>query len=95
MEMSQNPAFGLLGWYHNFLVIGLPLLFAISPEHFRAIVAHELGHLSKIHGWFSYWIDRSLITWLNLIETLQKEEQLIPLLVFGLFTDGMSPASLP
>lgn len=46
----QVPRFGMFGWQRNYLVIGLPLLRALSPAEFRAVLAHEVGHLSGRHG---------------------------------------------
>lgn len=59
----QHPKLGLLGWQENYLVLGLPLMQALSPEQFRAVVAHELGHLSGNHARFGSWIYRIAATW--------------------------------
>jgi hypothetical protein len=57
-NIVQLPRWGGLGGYHNYLLIGLPMLYALSPEQFRAILAHELGHLSHQHGRFAGWVYR-------------------------------------
>ncbi|TXK76733.1 M48 family metalloprotease [Paenibacillus sp. N3.4] len=49
----QVPRLGVFGWYKNILVVGLPLMMALSKEQFQAVLAHELGHLSGAHGRFS------------------------------------------
>ena len=49
----QRPRFGLVGSAQNYLIIGLPLLEALSAEQFEAVLAHEFGHLSRKHGAFS------------------------------------------
>jgi len=36
----QVPRLGVLGWSRNYLLLGLPLLEAHSPEEVRAILAH-------------------------------------------------------
>ena len=36
----------MFGWLNNYVGVGLPLMRAFSPEEFRAVVAHEFGHLS-------------------------------------------------
>jgi Zn-dependent protease with chaperone function len=69
----QMPRFGLFGWTVNYLTLGLPLLSAISPEQFTAILAHELGHLSERHGKFSVWIWRARETWDRLQSSLSGE----------------------
>jgi Zn-dependent protease with chaperone function len=46
----QIPQFGMFGWQHNYLVVGLPLLRALNRAEFRSVLAHEVGHLSGKHG---------------------------------------------
>ncbi|HYG68032.1 MAG TPA: M48 family metallopeptidase, partial [Anaeromyxobacteraceae bacterium] len=48
--MAQTPRLGILGWPHNDVIVGMPLMLALGPETFRAVLAHELGHLSGRHG---------------------------------------------
>lgn len=69
----QVPRLGVLGWQRNYLLLGLPLMQALSPEQFRAVVAHELGHLSGNHGRFGGWIYRVYKTWCQLLERLEAE----------------------
>lgn len=69
----QIPRFGMFGWFRNYLVIGLPLLQALSPEEFRAVLAHEFGHLSGKHGRFSGWIYRLRRTWTQIFVTVDQE----------------------
>ena len=42
----------------NYLLIGLPYLSALSAEELLAVVAHELGHLSRAHGRFGAFVYR-------------------------------------
>ncbi|MBC8138253.1 MAG: M48 family metalloprotease [Fibrella sp.] len=67
----QVPRLGVLGWQSNYLLIGLPLMQALSEPEFEAVIAHELGHLRGGHGQFSAWIYRVNITWEQLMEKLQ------------------------
>ncbi len=69
--VSQHPRFGLLGGYRNYLIVGLPLAHALSAEEFRAVLAHEVGHLSRAHGRFGAWIYRVRVMWLRLSEQMQ------------------------
>ena len=71
--LAQIPRLGPLGWHTNYLVLGLPLMQALSPEQFRAVIAHELGHLSGNHGRFASWIYRVRQTWFQLLVRLQSE----------------------
>lgn len=59
----QRPAFGLIGWPRNYLLLGLPLLEGLPPEEALAVVAHEYGHLAGSHGYFSAFIYRLRHTW--------------------------------
>ncbi|MFB2880023.1 M48 family metallopeptidase [Floridanema aerugineum] len=65
----QVPRFGILfvGWTRNYLFLGLPLMQSLSPQQFRAILAHELGHLSGNHSRFSGWIYQLRHPWLFII----------------------------
>ncbi|MGK7889359.1 MAG: M48 family metalloprotease [Leptolyngbyaceae cyanobacterium] len=73
--VSQVPNFGFFGGYRNYLIIGLPLLQTLSPGQFRAVLAHELGHLSAKHGQFGHWIYRVRQTWYQLLSGLQDPQQ--------------------
>jgi Zn-dependent protease with chaperone function len=70
----QYPRFGLLGGARNYLVLGLPLMHALAPEEFKAVIAHELGHLSGSHGRFGAWIYRLRVGWTRLVAALQENE---------------------
>ncbi len=59
----QRPAFGLVGWPRNYLLLGLPLLEALAPAEAMAVVAHEYGHLAGSHGRFSAFVYRLRHTW--------------------------------
>jgi len=72
--VAQVPRLGVFGWQKNYLAVGLPLIQALSPEQFRAVLAHEFGHLSGAHGRFSSWIYRIRQTWYQLMETLQQQQ---------------------
>jgi Zn-dependent protease with chaperone function len=74
-SLSQVPRLGLFGWHRNYLTLGLPLMQALTPEQFRAVVAHELGHLSGNHGRFGSWIYRVRQTWVQLLERLERERR--------------------
>lgn len=73
--VDQMPRLGILGWYRNYLLIGLPLMQALSPEEFRAVLAHELGHLAGQHSRFGSWIYRLGSTWEQILERMQAEKR--------------------
>src|SRR5260370_20353292 len=64
--IGQRPRLGPFGWYRNSLALGLPVLQALSPDEFPAVLAHELGHLSRQHGRFGSWIFRIRVLWQRL-----------------------------
>ncbi|HLB16097.1 MAG TPA: M48 family metalloprotease [Burkholderiales bacterium] len=71
--VAQVPRLGLLGWPHNYLVVGLPLMASLAREEFRAVLAHEFGHLSRHHARFGNWIYRIRQTWYRLLAILEHE----------------------
>lgn len=70
----QDPRLGIFGWYRNYLLIGLPLAKALTVEQFKAVLAHELGHLAKGHGAMSNWIYRQRLRWSRLMRVLEGVE---------------------
>ncbi|MDJ0706395.1 MAG: M48 family metalloprotease [Leptolyngbyaceae cyanobacterium MO_188.B28] len=71
----QRPRFGFIGWQVNYLLLGLPLMQALSPDQFRAVAAHELAHLSNNDSWFAGWIYRVRQAWFELAEKFQADRQ--------------------
>jgi len=70
----QAPRLGLFGWTRNYLIIGLPLAKSLTVEQFKAVLAHEFGHLSKGHGRMSNWIYRQRLRWSRLMDLLEATE---------------------
>lgn len=95
--LSQTPRLGILGWPHNDLLLGLPLLLSLSPAAFRAVLAHELGHLSGRHGRRGAWIYRVRVTWLQVLAALEQRRSALarPLRAFfGWYGPYFGAASL-
>ena len=69
-SVAQTPRLGVFGWYRNYLMIGLPLMKSLSEEQFRAVLAHEFGHLAGGHGRLSNWIYRLRLSWHRLMDSL-------------------------
>ena len=74
-SLAQVPRLGPFGWQRNYLTLGLPLMQALTHEQFRAVLAHELGHLSGNHGRFGSWVYRVRQTWVQLLVRLEREER--------------------
>lgn len=85
----QSPRLGLFGWQKNHLILGLPLMQALSPEQFRAVLAHEYGHLAGAHSRFSGWIYRIRKSWHQLMQALDHEGRAS--FLFRRFFDWYSP----
>jgi Zn-dependent protease with chaperone function len=69
---AQRPRYGFWGRRMNQLVIGLPLLAALTPEQLRAVLAHECGHLIGRHSSFTAWVYRIQQTWEQLAAPFAK-----------------------
>lgn len=67
----QVPRLGAFGWFKNYLLIGLPLLKTLAPEQFKAVLAHEFGHLAGGHAKLSNWIYRQRLRWTRLLSSLE------------------------
>ena len=72
--VSARPRLGPFGWYENYLQLGVPLMSGLGPDEFRAVLAHEFGHLSRSHGRFGSWIYRVRTTWSRLLESLHQTQ---------------------
>lgn len=70
----QTPRLGLLGWYRNTLLIGLPLMKALTREQLAAVLAHEFGHLAGGHGRLGNWIYRLRFGWMRLAAVLEARQ---------------------
>ena len=71
-SVGQRPRLGWLGWSQDFLMIGVPLMAALTPLQFKAVLAHEFAHLRGGHGRFGNWIYRLRVIWGQLLERLLK-----------------------
>ncbi|MBD2154310.1 M48 family metallopeptidase [Leptolyngbya sp. FACHB-16] len=89
--VAQVPRLGILGWHENYLMLGLPLMQSLSVEQFKAVLAHELGHLSGNHSRFGGWIYRIRATWMQIYNRLRQNEGRASVL-FDKFIDWYWPS---
>lgn len=68
---TSIPRLGVIGFSRNYLELGLPLMHALSPGQLTAVVAHELGHLSRRHGRTGVWLAHVRTTWMQLLAGLE------------------------
>ncbi|CAK8715311.1 MAG: Zn-dependent protease with chaperone function [Candidatus Electronema aureum] len=71
--VEQLPRLGIFGWYKSNLVLGLPLLKCMTVEQFKAVLAHELGHLARGHGKTKHRIHQQQLRWTELAEILSAD----------------------
>jgi Zn-dependent protease with chaperone function len=72
----QIPRTGGFFGSRNYVVLGLPFLQALSAEQCRAVVAHELGHLSGAHGRFGSFVYRVRMTWGQLLHGFAEHQSM-------------------
>lgn len=83
------PRFGIFG-RKVMLLIGLPLMKALSPEQFKAVLAHEIGHISGKHGAFAKWAYQMREAWGRLIDSQAETKHRFSSLYQG-FVDWFFP----
>ncbi len=69
--IAQIPRLGLFGWPCNYLLLGLPLMKALTVEQFKAVLAHEFGHLTSGNGRTTHWIYCQRQRWRQLMFSLE------------------------
>lgn len=90
--IAQCPRYGLFGGYRNYLILGLPFLYALSAEEILAIIAHEYGHLAGGHGKLTRWIYRQRSTFGVLYEhAIERRESSMVNGIFAGLLDRFGP----
>lgn len=77
----QRPLFGLFGPVRNWLVLGIPLMDALTRDELRSVIAHEFGHFGGQHGRFSGWIYRMRSAWGALLEAAASGSSVLDWLI--------------
>jgi Zn-dependent protease with chaperone function len=80
--VAHVPWLGLFGPGRNYLVLGLPLLQALTEPQLEAVLAHEFGHVSGKHTRFGAWVYRTRLTWARLALQLEGAGRGAPLRAF-------------
>lgn len=71
----QRPRFGFIGWQTNYLIIGLPLMQALSTQQCQAVLAHEFAHLCGDDSRTAAWIYRIRRVWYELAERFEDSSR--------------------
>lgn len=90
-SVAQVPKLGIFGWQQNYLTVGLPLMQALSLHQFRAVLAHELGHLSGNHSRFGGWIYRVNKIWIQIFDRVHQSEYQDVSVLFNRFFNWYAP----
>ncbi len=73
-SVMQIPQLGVFGFPRTYLVLGLPLMYALTPAQFDAVLAHEFGHLSGSHPKRGLWVYRMFRTWHQLMTQMEQSK---------------------
>jgi Zn-dependent protease with chaperone function len=71
------------GKSENYLIVGLPLLEALSPEQLKAIVAHEIGHIARNDSEFSSYFYGLQRTWRDLLIDAETRSSALEVVILG------------
>jgi len=74
--MQTRGFFGLFGTRCG-LVLGVPLLTALSREQVLGIIAHEFGHFSRKHGILGQWLYRARVGWLQYAKAVSDSDSVL------------------
>ncbi|HEV8470867.1 MAG TPA: M48 family metalloprotease, partial [Candidatus Limnocylindria bacterium] len=87
---EQRLRFGLFGPTRRYILLGMPSLLAVSSGELRAILAHELGHLSRDGGATRAWAYGVRESWVRFLVTLNERRSLTAGLFARIFGKYMS-----
>lgn len=71
--VATLPRIGMFG-RKVYMLLGLPLMKALSPDQFKAVLAHEIGHISERHGAFAKWAYQLREAWGRFIDSQEEHE---------------------
>jgi Zn-dependent protease with chaperone function len=89
--LAEYPRLGVLGWWRSDLFIGLPLLHGMDAGEVRAVIAHELAHLSHQHSRVGTLAQRAALTWRRLAEGLNTDRARFGAWIFRSFAEWYVP----
>jgi len=84
-SIVQHPRLGILGYYQNYVIVGMPLLMTVSAEELKSVLAHEFGHLKETHGIWAAKIYRNISVWVQIMENLEARDHWGTFLFKGFF----------
>jgi len=84
-HVSQTPFFGLPFLHRNSLVLGLPHLASLTPDQFKSVLAHELGHLSGNHGRCNAQIYSLRYRWRDIVVSTREDSPIVYLVFYPFY----------
>jgi Zn-dependent protease with chaperone function len=82
--LFQISRFGNFGKTQRYLVIGLPLLLALSPDRFKAVLARNLTHVSTANSTISSWLYNLVRSYQAIVALLQNKGSLVSIFIIFL-----------
>ncbi len=85
VRIVEQPELGLFGRYRRTMLVGLPLLQALSWDQTQALIARELALLAGTPGWFDGWLRRRRLLWGQLLGQLRDDRRWWRTAISGFF----------
>lgn len=84
--VHQRPEHGAWGRMQTTLIVGLPLVHSVSPRQLAAILAHEMGHLSRQRCGRGAWGAHLRACWHRVCERIASDDHASAQLLTRLFS---------
>lgn len=81
-----------------YLLLGVPMLMALSVDEFRSVLAHEYAHMSRSEERFAAWVYATRARWLALADAFRTREGIGAAIVdrlFSAYADYFAAYSFP
>ena len=69
-SVLQRPRWGLVGRMENHLLLGLPLVYAVSDRQLSVILAHEFAHLATQRKGMDAWARHCIGWWFRITDAI-------------------------
>ncbi len=68
----ERPVRGVFGGWQRDMIIGLPMMLALSPKELTGVIGHELGHFAGAHGRRHRQVLRTQVAWAEMMSRLES-----------------------
>lgn len=76
LQIIKTPEFGIPLCHQSTLVIGLPILLSLSPNHFRCALAHKLAQFNGKDNTVTNWLYQLRDIWKQYLTALSAKKDL-------------------